>query len=191
MKKWPLASLLTLLLLLTACGLQLPFSKQYYRVNLSPDQWGFEANAGTITVVGNQAQVLSAPGAPEGVLDSVEVTYFDNDGNPVDVNDPGFIASLPVPIPAGVSCGQTPASGASAASCNMGDAGWKYDWARSETFTFSMDGKIAEKMLDASTSGAPYLNWRAHVVFHAHTLGGQQVSWTQDIKIVFPLKSGG
>ena len=192
MKKWLLMGVFFLTLALTACGLQLPFNKQYYRVNLAPDQWGFEVdNTGKITIVGNQAQVLSAPGAPEGVLDSVEVTYYDNNDHPVDVADPGFNASLPVPIPAGISCDQAPSSGASVASCNKGDADWKFDWAKSENFTFSLDAKIAQKILDAFTHDQPHLNWRAHVVFHAHTSGGQQVSWTQDTKIVFPLKSGG
>ncbi|WP_457637550.1 hypothetical protein [Oceanithermus sp.] len=183
MKKWLLLTAILAAGLLVSCGLEVPF-KQYYYVKLSPDQWGFEADSsGNITVVGNQAVVVVSPGAPEGVLESVDVTYYDNDGNPVYSGDPGYTANLPVVIPAGIVCG------GEATACSKSDADWSYGWAESSTFTFGMDGKIATAMLDAFTGGQDFLNWRAHVIFHARTSTGKSISWEQDIKITYPLKA--
>jgi len=171
--------------LLAGCGLNVPTGQQqYYRVDLQPDQWGFEVdNTGQIVIVGNVAQVLVAPGAPAGVLESVEVTYYDGDGNVLFEEDPGYSGSLPVAIPEGIVCPDgTP-------TCTKATSDWSYGWARSDTFTFSMQGKVAVEMLNAYSEGRSILGWYAHVVFHARTTSGTPVQWAQDINIIYPLKA--
>ncbi len=186
MKKVKAAFFAALLLgVLAGCGLDIPLGQgQYYRVNLEPDQWGFEVDSsGVIKIAGNLAQVIVAPGAPAGILESVDVTYYDGSGNLVVANDPGYSGSIAVAIPEGIVCADD------TASCTKAVADWEYGWAKSETFNFSMQGKIAREMLDDYVSGDPILGWYAHVVFHARTTSGKPVQWEQDINIIYPLAS--
>ena len=188
MKKWLILGTLLIAGALTSCGLEFGF-KQYYHVNLSPDMWGFEIdNQGRIIVVGNQAQVLAAPGAPEGQLERIEVHYYDGAGQEIDVGDSTYVANFPVPIPAGIVC---PSAEGGTAQCTKADENWEYGWARSEPFEFSLDGKIAQMMAAALGSNADHIDWHARAIFYARTSGGKPVRWEQDIKIIVPLSSGG
>ncbi len=186
MKKWLLVSLLMVVGLITGCGLHFPTGQgQYYRVELTPAEWGFQVDSsGTITIVGNSAVVLSAPGAPAAVLQSAEVTYVKGDGQLVFANEPGSSFNIHVSIPEGIVCPED------TASCTKETEGWAYGWAKSEAFNFSMEGKVAEEYLRELNNNNPVLGWNAHVVFHAVTTTGKPISWEQDIHIVFPLSSG-
>ncbi len=186
MKKWLILIALLAAGVLTSCGLEFGF-KQYYHVNLDPDMWGFEIDdTGRIVVVGNKAKVLSAPGAPEGRLEKVEVHYFDGSGREINVGDSTYSANFPVHIPAGIVC-----QGAEGEVCTKASSNWEYGWAESESFEFSLDGKIAQLMAEALVNNRDHLSWRAHVIFFARTSGGKPVKWEQDIKIIVPLKAGG
>jgi len=188
MKKWLILSMLIAAGALTSCGLELGL-KQYYHVNLTPDMWGFEIDdQGGIKIVGNTAQVLSAPGAPEGYLERVEVHYIDGSGQEINVGDSTYVADFPVPIPAGIVC---EGGGEETQSCTKADEGWEYGWARSEPFQFSLDAKIASLMAAALANNGDHLSWHAHVTFYARTSSGRPVQWEQDIKIIAPLSSGG
>jgi len=184
MKKTGAIALLALLVaILAGCGLNVPTGQgQYYWVELQPSQWGFEVdNSGMIKIAQNAAQVLVAPGAPAAVLEKVEVAYYDGEGNLLFEDDAGYSGSLPVAIPEGIICT------GSDTVCTKDSSNWEYGWAKSEKFTFSMQGKVAISMLDEAAAGNPTLGWHAHVVFHAHTLTNVPISWQQDINIIYPL----
>ncbi|ADR37122.1 hypothetical protein [Oceanithermus profundus] len=185
MKKWLILGVLLAAGALTSCGLDVGF-KPYYKVNLTPDAWGFAVQNGELTVVGNLAQVLVSPGAPEGVLERVEVHYLDGAGQEIDPGDSTYTANVSVPIPPGIVC---PASDGGTQQCTKSSADWEYGWALSEPFEFSLDGKIAAMMYQAFLNNANHLDWHARVVFYARTSGGRAVQWEQDIKILFPLEA--
>ena len=185
MKKWLLLSLFVIAGLIAGCGLSIPFGQgQYYRVEFTPAEFGFEVSqSGTIVVVGNKAQVLSAPGAPAGVLQSVEIVYLKGDGTQVFANEPPTTFTLHQSIPEGIVCAE------GADSCTKASENWTYGWAKSDAFELSMEGKVAREYLDEMQNNE-VMGWHAHIVFHAVTTAGKAVSWEQDVKIVFPLKAG-
>lgn len=162
-------STLVLLVFLVGCG-QIFFNPEPYRVRLDPAQLGYELdNQGRIVVVGNNAVVEVAPGAPEGMLERYEYVYLDDGGNeiwPGASLGSGFVG-LPFPPGREVVDGQV-----------------RYKWGRSEPFRFSLDGSVAAEHLN---QGGP-LNWRARVTWYARLTNGQEISWTQEYQIKFPLK---
>lgn len=185
MRKRLLLGALLLMGVLTACGLTDVRFKQYYYVNLSPDMWGFDIDQnGIITVVGNTAQVLASPGAPEGALERVEVHYLDGNGQEINPGDSTYTANFPVPIPAGIVCPED----TSDPVCTKASPDWEYGWAASEPFEFSLDAKIAELMANALANNNNHLSWKARVTFFARTSNGKPIQWEQDIKIIVPLK---
>jgi len=162
-------STLVLLVFLVGCG-QIFFNPEPYRVRLDPAQLGYELdNQGRIVLVGNNAVVEVAPGAPEGMLERYEYVYLDDGGNeiwPGASLGSGFVG-LPFPPGREVVDGQV-----------------RYKWGRSEPFRFSLDGSVAAEHLN---QGGP-LNWRARVTWYARLTNGQEISWTQEYQIKFPLK---
>lgn len=159
---------LALMLALSACTDV--FLQQPYRVLLDPPQLGYEADdQGKITVVGNNAFVQVAPGAPGGHLERYEYQVIDNSGNEVFAGESrgsGFVA---VEIPAGreESGGQV-----------------VYVPKQSQPFRFSLDGQVAAEHLQ---KGAP-LNWRYLVTWYVRTSNDQEVRWVQEYQVKYPLK---
>ncbi len=186
MKKWLILGVVLAAGALTSCGMLDIGFKQYYQVNLTPAMWGFEVTDTGLVVVGNTAQVIAAPGAPEGVLERIEVHYLDASGNEVKVGDSSYVANYPVPIPAGIVC---PAADGGTQQCTKSSEGWQYGWASSEPFEFFLDGDIASRVYEAYLNNANYLDWHARAIFFARTSNGKSVQWEQDIKIIFPLKA--
>lgn len=78
------------------------FFQQPYRVLLDPPQLGYEVDdQGKIIVVGNNAYVQVAPGAPGGYLERYEYVVVDDSGNEIFAGaslGSGFVA---VEIPPG------------------------------------------------------------------------------------------
>ncbi len=78
------------------------FFQQPYRVLLDPPQLGYEVDdQGKIIVVGNNAYVQVAPGAPGGYLERYEYVVVDDSGNEIFAGaslGSGFVA---VEIPRG------------------------------------------------------------------------------------------
>lgn len=149
---------------------QVFFNPEPYRVRLDPTQWGYEVDEqGRIVIVGNNAVVEIAPGAPEGVLERYEYIYIDDSGNEVLPGASLGSGSVGLPFPSGRE---------------VVDGQVVYKWARSEPFRFSLDGSVAAEHL---SQGAP-LNWRARVIWYARLTNGQGISWTQEYQIKFPLK---
>jgi len=162
-------STLVLLVFLVGCG-QIFFNPEPYRVSLNPPQLGYEADdQGRITIVGNNAVVEVAPGAPEGVLERYEYVYIDDSGNEVLPGASLGSGSVGLPFPSGRE---------------VVDGQVVFKWARSEPFRFSLDGSVAAEHL---RQGAP-LNWRARVTWYARLTNGEEKSWTQEYQIKFPLK---
>jgi hypothetical protein len=149
---------------------QVFFNPEPYRVRLDPTQWGYEVDEqGRIVIVGNNAVVEIAPGAPEGVLERYEYIYIDDSGNEVLPGASLGSGSVGLPFPSGRE---------------VVDGQVVYKWARSEPFRFSLDGSVAAEHL---SQGAP-LNWRARVIWYARLMNRQEISWTQEYQIKFPLK---
>jgi len=149
---------------------QVFFNPEPYRVRLDPTQWGYEVDEqGRIVIVGNNAVVEIAPGAPEGVLERYEYIYIDDSGNEVLPGASLGSGSVGLPFPSGRE---------------VVDGQVVYKWARSEPFRFSLDGSVAAEHL---SQGAP-LNWRARVIWYARLTNRQEISWTQEYQIKFPLK---
>lgn len=166
---WRLFIVVLLGLALVACSDV--FFHQPYRVLLEPSQLGYEVDdQGKVTVVGNNAYVQVAPGAPGGYLERYEYVVLDDSGNEVFAGaslGSGFVG---VEIPEGREVSQ--------------DGQVQYLSKKSEPFRFSLDGRVAVEHLN---QGAP-LNWHAQVTWFARTLNGGEVSWTQEYQIKNPLK---
>ncbi len=158
-----------LMVFLAGCG-QVFFNPEPYRVRLDPPQLGYEVDdQGRIVVVGNNAVVEVAPGAPEGVLERYEYVYLDDSGNEILPGASLGSGSVGFPFPPGRE---------------EVDGQVRYRWNRSEPFRFSLDGSVAAEHL---SQGAP-LNWRARVTWYARLTNGEERSWTQEYQIKFPLK---
>ena len=159
----------TLAVFLAGCG-QVFFNPEPYRVRLEPTQWGYEVDEqGRITIVGNNAVVEVAPGAPEGVLERYEYVYLDDSGIEIRPGASLGSGSVGLPFPPGRE---------------EVDGQVRYKWNRSEPFHFSLDGTVAAEHLSQGAS----LNWRARVTWHARLTNGEERSWTQEYQIKFPLK---
>lgn len=147
------------------------FFQQPYRVLLDPPQLGYEVDdQGKITVVGNNAYVQVAPGAPGGYLERYEYVVVDDSGNEVFAGaslGSGFVG---VEIPEGKEVSQ--------------DGQVQYLSKKSEPFRFSLDGQVA---VLHSQQGFP-LNWRYQVTWYVITSNGNTVSWTQEYQIKMPMK---
>lgn len=159
---------LALVMALSACTDV--FLQQPYRVLLDPPQLGYEADdQGRITVVGNNAFVQVAPGAPGGYLERYEYQVVDNSGNEVFAGSSLGSGFVGVEVPAGreESGGQV-----------------VYVSKQSQPFRFSLDGKVAAEHLQ---QGAP-LNWRYLVTWYVTTSNGRVVSWLQEYQVKYPLK---
>ena len=149
---------------------QVFFNPEPYRVRLDPTQWGYEVDEqGRIVIVGNNAVVEIAPGAPEGRLEGYEYVYLDDSGNEVLPGASLGSGSVGLPFPSGRE---------------VVDGQVVFKPARSEPFRFSLDGSVAAEHL---SQGAPP-NWRARVTWYARLTNGEEKSWTQEYQIKFPLK---
>jgi hypothetical protein len=62
--------------------------------------------------------------------------------------------------------------------------GYRFVTRRSQPFTFSLDGAVAQAHWN---QGAP-LNWRLRVTWYATTANGQPVEWVQEYQIKSPLR---
>lgn len=145
------------------------FLQQPYRVLLDPTQLGYEVDdQGKITVVGNNAFVQVAPGAPGGYLEHYEYVYVDDGGNEILPGASLGSGSVGLRIPPGRE--------------EVPGGGINYKEARSEPFRFSLDGRVAQEHL---AQGGP-LNWRARVTWYARTENGTLVTWIQEYQIKFP-----
>ncbi|WP_018111325.1 hypothetical protein [Thermus igniterrae] len=157
-----------LALALTACSDV--FFQQPYRVLLEPAQLGYEVDdQGKITVVGNNAFVQVAPGAPGGYLERYEYLVVDDSGNEVFSGaslGSGFVA---VEVPAGRE---------------VVDGQVRYAAKQSQPFRFSLDGRVAIEHLN---QGGP-LNWRYLVTWYVTTSNGGVVRWTQEYQVKYPLR---
>lgn len=147
------------------------FLQQPYRVLLDPTQLGYEVDEqGKITIVGNNAYVQVAPGAPGGYLERYEYVVVDDSGNEVFAGSSlgsGFVA---VEVPEGREVSQ--------------DGQVRYLSKKSDPFRFSLDGRVAAEHLN---QGAP-LNWRVQVTWFVRTFNDNEISWTQEYQIKYPLQ---
>lgn len=138
---------------------------------LEPSQLGYEADEqGKITIVGNNAYVQVAPGAPGGYLERYEYVVVDDSGNEVFAGSSlgsGFVA---VEVPEGREVSQ--------------DGQVRYLSKKSDPFRFSLDGRVAAEHLN---QGAP-LNWRVQVTWFVRTFNDNEISWTQEYQIKYPLQ---
>ena len=161
---WALASLLAL----SACSDV--FLQQPYRVLLDPAQLGYEVDEqGRIIVVGNNAYVQVAPGAPGGFLERYEYQAVDDSGNEVFAGSSSGSGFVAVEVPAGRE---------------ELEGRVVYAPKQSQPFRFSLDGKVASEHLQ---QGAP-LNWRYLVTWYVRTSNGSVVSWVQEYQVKYPLK---
>nr|WP_279164932.1 hypothetical protein [Thermus scotoductus] len=144
---------------------------QSYQVYLEPAQLGYEVDQkGQIIIVVNKAYVQVAPGAPEGFLESYEYTVLDDAGNEVFPGESLGSGTVGIRIPPGRK--------------EVGGGNFVYETTKSDPFTFSLDGRVAQEHL---AQGAP-LNWRYQVTWHARTSNGKEISWVQEYQIKYPLR---
>lgn len=158
-----------LLVVLTLSACSDVFFHQPYRVLLQPTQLGYQVDdQGKITVVGNNAYVQVAPGAPGGYLERYEYTVVDDSGNEVFAGSSLGSGFVGVEVPAGRE-----------------EIGGQvvYTSKQSQPFTFSLDGKVAREHL---TQDAP-LNWRYLVTWYVTTHNGKEVSWVAEYQVKYPL----
>ncbi|MFN4072425.1 MAG: hypothetical protein ACK4G4_03255 [Thermus sp.] len=168
MKELRILWALALALMLSACTDV--FLQQPYRVLLDPAQLGYEVDEqGRIIVVGNNAYVQVAPGAPGGYLDRYDNVAVDDSGNEVFAGSSSGSCFVGVEVPPGRE---------------EVDGQVKYVPKQSEPFRFSLDGKVASEHLQ---QGAP-LNWRYRVTWFVTTSNGNEVSWSQEYQVKYPLK---
>ncbi|MGC8905801.1 hypothetical protein, partial [Thermus sp.] len=157
MKGWRLLTTLLLGWALVACSDV--FFQQPYRVILDPPQLGYEADEqGKITVVGNNAYVQVAPGAPGGYLERYEYVVVDDSGNEVFAGSSLGSGFVGVEVPEGRELSE--------------DSQVRFLAKKSDPFRFSLDGRVAAEHLN---QGAP-LNWRAQVTWFVRTSNGSVVS---------------
>lgn len=170
---WRLFAAFLISLVLAACSDV--FSHQPYRVLLEPSQLGYEVDdQGKITIVGNNAYVQVAPGAPGGYLERYEYVVVDDSGSEVFAGSSlgsglgsGFVA---VEVPEGREVSQ--------------DGQVRYLSKKSDPFRFSLDGRVAAEHLN---QGAP-LNWRVQVTWFVRTFNDNEISWTQEYQIKYLLQ---
>lgn len=163
---WRLFAAFLISLVLAACSDV--FFHQPYRVLLEPSQLGYEVDdQGKITIVGNNAYVQVAPGAPGGYLERYEYVVVDDSGSEVFAGSSlgsGFVA---VEVPEGREVSQ--------------DGQVRYLSKKSDPFRFSLDGRVAAEHLN---QGAP-LNWRVQVTWFVRTFNDNEISWTQEYQIKY------
>ncbi|AEB11555.1 hypothetical protein [Marinithermus hydrothermalis] len=176
---------LLLMGVLSGCGMNLGLGDPLYRVQFDPVSFGYEVTQDGIQVVSNQARVHVTPGAPGGWLEGYEITYLDPDGNVIR-GQPNGLGDAKVRIPPGYVCTETPAETCTLSSPDVAFAPNASDW-----FTgISLDADIVNLHLDAVNNGAASINWRAVITFTARTDTGQTVTWTQTVRILYPLSQG-
>ncbi len=165
------AGLFLLALALAACGqLSFFFNPTPYQVRLEPTQLGYEVDdQGKIIVVQNSAFVEVAPGAPEGVLERYEYMVVDDSGQEVSPGASLGSGDVGIPFPPGRK---------------EVDGQIQYEPARSESFTFSLDGAVATAHW---SQGAP-LNWRVRVTWYARLTDGTPKIWIQEYQVKSPLR---
>lgn len=169
MKGFRLLLAVPLVLALSSCS-DVFLKDTPYQVMLEPAQLGYEVDdQGKITVVGNNAYVQVAPGAPGGYLVGYEYVVVDDSGNEFLPGSSLGSGSLAVEVPPGKEevNGQL-----------------VYTPKRSEAFRFGMDGAVAAAHL---SQNAP-LNWRYRVTWRVVTSNGDRVAWIQEYQIKYPLK---
>ncbi|WP_243031850.1 hypothetical protein [Thermus altitudinis] len=168
MKGFRIFWVLALMLTLPACSDV--FLQQPYRVLLVPSQLGYEVDdQGKITVVGNNAYVQVAPGAPGGYLERYDYQVIDDSGNEVFAGSSLGSGFVGVEVPAGRE---------------ESEGRVVYVSKQSQPFRFSLDGKVAAEHLQ---QGAP-LNWRYLVTWYVTTSNGGVVRWVQEYQVKYPLK---
>lgn len=159
---WRLFAAFLISLVLAACSDV--FFHQPYRVLLEPSQLGYKVDdQGKITIVGNNAYVQVAPGAPGGHLERYEYVVVDDSGSEVSLGS----GSVAVEVPEGREVSQ--------------DGQVRYLSKKSAPFRFSLDGRVAAEHLN---QGAP-LNWRVQVTWFVRTFNGNEISWTQEYQIKY------
>ncbi|AEV15547.1 hypothetical protein TCCBUS3UF1_4990 [Thermus sp. CCB_US3_UF1] len=152
-----------------ACGTDV-FFQQPYRVLLEPTQLGYEVDdQGRIIVVGNNAYVQAAPGAPGGYLERYEYLVVDDSGNEVFSGSSLGSGFVGVEVPPG----REEANGQVT-----------YAYKQSRPFSFSLDGRVA---LEHLNQNAP-LNWRYQVTWYLTTANGRTVTWLQEYQVKYPLR---
>jgi hypothetical protein len=162
-----LVLLLVLALGLSACSDV--FFQQPYRVILEPSQLGYQVEGERLTIVPNTAYVEAIPGAPAGRLERYTYVVVDDSG--YEVFPGASLGSGDVGV--GIPEGREEVEG-----------GYRFVTRRSQPFTFSLDGAVAQAHWN---QGAP-LNWRLRVTWYATTANGQPVEWVQEYQIKSPLR---
>lgn len=146
------------------------FFQQPYRVLLDPPQLGYEVDdQGKIIVVGNNAYVQVAPGAPGGYLEGYTYVIVDDSGNEVFSGSSLGSGFVGIEVPEGKT---------------LENGQIQYVPKRSQPFRFSLDGAVAREHLNR---GFP-LNWHVQVTWVVTTSNGSKVSWMQEYQIKYPLR---